>query len=1487
MRFLILSLCFLFGIGAFGQHQMERLDRGVVAVKVTKGVFISWSIPGYEWHNTTYNLYRDGVLLNDFPLEVSNFSDLSGTVSSKYKVASVVNGVESDMSVEVDVWSQQYKELTLDLPPGGTTPAGENYTYTANDMSIGHLNDDDKLDLVVKWEALGRDNSHAGYTANVLLDGYTLEGEKLWRIDLGKNIRAGAHYTQFMVYDLDGDGIAEIACKTAPGTKDGLGNFISKGPAASANHNADYRNSGGYILDGPEYLTVFSGRTGEELSTVAYNPPRGSVDAWGDGYGNRVDRFLAAIAYLDGETPSLIMTRGYYSRSVLAAYDFDGTDLSLRWVFDSNDPGNGAYAGQGNHNLSVADVDGDGKDEIIFGSCVIDDDGTGLYSTRLGHGDAMHVTDFDPYRKGLEVFRCLESGEGGSVLHDASDGTFLIRHKSFDDCGRCMGANVTNAVKGAQVWGCSPIYSATTKENLNHLGIAGSVNFRIYWDGDLLSELLDHTRVTKPTTGALLFDAPGGLSNNGTKGTPALQADLFGDWREELIYRTNDPAKIRIYTTTIPTEHRIYSLLHDRQYRLSIAWQNVGYNQPPHLSYFLGEVEGITTPPPPQLNNGRYVFSDGQVWDLSSNNWSLDGDDKSFENGQHAYFIGNQHWNKSVEITEDISPSFITVNTQGKLEINVGSGQILGDTKLMKQGVGELSLNGNYNFTGDTEIWDGLFKFNGELSSSNLWLNMHSECAAIGKFGNNLTMRYGSKLYVGGDSSIGNLIVDGDIYLEENSEIVFDFIDGDNYDKLILNGEITFESEAIIRININELSTIEPGNYPIITSNKNIDINKLVLKGIESIPSELQFSENSLSLIIKESRSANTIYWNGDINSNWDLVSTANFKLNDEATYFVTGDEVIIDDSSVNRNINVVETILPSSLVFDIDEDYLLSGTGEIAGDATLTKRGEGVLSLENINSFTGKVKVEEGTLALSSFPNSLSGNGGIGGISSNVSLFEIDGGTLRVDKAGQSERALTIGSNGMTFHTSANVDWDAKIVGGKLIKTGGSQLSLREANTNEELILRQGTVLLTSEHALPGRKVTFEGGILKDFDSGGSYSSTSFPMVVEEGNYGELHTDGRCTYSSTLTGGGIFRVYIPWIRSDFEGNWSGFTGTIILKTENPFRNYSTLGYANAILDLDINGVFDDMKTQTVKIGSLIGKGRLWGASTWEIGHRNEDFSFEGTITSGSVKKVGDGIMEIKSNLESSGTITIQKGGISILGVNNGVGTSNVTIQSGTHFSGTGKVEGTITVANNGVLYAGYYSPNAPVVGSSFRTTNVQMQPGGIFRVQVDLEKNKFDRMTSYGNFRANGTLEFVNISDSDFEEGMSFQIVRQGNKTGEFTQVIPEKPGEGLEWDLSTFTTDGKISVVSSTSIKNRSYTNKVDIYPNPNNGLFSVELPSIINKAMMLVESVEGQLLRRVEIDGFWNNEVDLTDLQNGVYIVRIISDNERYISKVVIKK
>ncbi len=598
----------LFTLSSNAQPKMENLGRGLLAIQTSSGVYLTWRLLGSEPYETSFDVYKDGTKITNAPIDDrTNYTDASGSLSSTYQIVSVYEGANVDTSEIAEVLESPIMRIDLDVP----ATVG-NTTYSPNDCSTADLDGDGEYEIIVKWNpSNAKDNSQSGYTDKVYLDAYKLDGTKLWRIDLGVNIRAGAHYSPFMVYDFDGDGKAEMACKTAPGTIDGTGTYLQFGPAASADHSADYRNNGGYILTGPEYLTLFDGETGAELSTLDYTPPRGNVSSWGDSYGNRVDRFLAGVAYLDGETASLVMCRGYYTRTVVAAYDWDGQTFSQRWVFDSNN--NTAYAGQGNHQLSIQDVDADGKQEIIYGSMTLDDDGTGLYNTTYGHGDALHVTDMDPDRPGLEVFAVHEetSQPYGVTFRDAGTGEVIWGFDSDYDIGRGVAADIVAEHKGYEMWSSANgnLYNCKGEVISTSLpvtaGGGASYNHLIWWDGDLLRELLDRTVLNKyvfSTGGSsrlyTLYNE-GVSANNGSKSNPCLTADLFGDWREEIILRSSTDDQLVIFNTTIPSSHKIYTLMHDPAYRVAIAWQNVGYNQPPHPGYYLGE--GMETPTKPEI----------------------------------------------------------------------------------------------------------------------------------------------------------------------------------------------------------------------------------------------------------------------------------------------------------------------------------------------------------------------------------------------------------------------------------------------------------------------------------------------------------------------------------------------------------------------------------------------------------------------------------------------------------------------------------------------------------------------------------------------------------------------------------------------------------------------------------------------------------------------------------------------------------------------
>ncbi len=565
------------------QSYMENLSRGLVAVKKGNGYFLSWRLLGHEDYNTAFNVYKDSRKLNNQPLTNATCYEDNSSGSGEYSVRAIVDGVELKANKAELTLSANYVEIPLQNAAG----------YTAGDASCGDLDGDGAYEIILKEEKNPQDNANDGVTGEPKLSAYKLDGTLMWKIDLGVNIREGAHYTQFMVYDLDGDGIAEIACKTAPGTKDGTGSYLKTGPAAAADHSKSYRNStSGRILDGPEYYTVFWGKDGSELLTVEYKPNRSGN--WGDTYGNRGERYLAAVAYLDGERPSVIPCRGYYTRTTLWALDWRDGKLTERWFFDS-DKGYRNYAGQGNHSLAVGDVDQDGKDEIVYGACCIDHDGKGLWNSGQGHGDAGHLCDIDPDRPGLEYWSIHENKGGdagrlGYTLFDAKTGELIWGGAEKQDVARGVTADLTAANAGMECWGGTP--DLRTCKNKSAGQNPASTNFLCWWDGDLLRELLDGNRVTK-YGGSALLTATGCSSINGTKSNPVLSADLFGDWREEVIFSCS--GKLRIFTTTIPANHKLYTLMHDRQYRLSIAWQNVAYNQPPHPGFFLGD--GMKMPP--------------------------------------------------------------------------------------------------------------------------------------------------------------------------------------------------------------------------------------------------------------------------------------------------------------------------------------------------------------------------------------------------------------------------------------------------------------------------------------------------------------------------------------------------------------------------------------------------------------------------------------------------------------------------------------------------------------------------------------------------------------------------------------------------------------------------------------------------------------------------------------------------------------------------
>lgn len=1513
--FSALLFVFLMALPGQAQRVMEKLNRGLVAVRVSSTqTFLSWRVYGHDPDNIAFNLYRNGTKLNAQPISTSsNYSDTFYAAGTTYMVKPVINGVETGESHQTTVLANNYIEIPLVVPATMTMPDNTTCTYSPNDCSVGDVDGDGEYEIIVKWDpSNAKDNSQGGYTGNVFIDCYKLNGTRLWRIDLGINIRAGAHYTQMVVADFDGNGKAEVALKTAPGTKDASGSFISKGPAATATHSTDYRNTSGYILTGPEYLTVFSGQTGLELATANYDPPRGTVSSWGDNYGNRVDRFLASAAWLDGVLPSIVMMRGYYTRAVVAAWDFRNGQLTKRWTYDSGNSNVGLY-GQGNHNTSVGDATNNGRDDILWGSAALNHNGQVLYRTGHGHGDAMHVSDMDPDRPGLEVWSVKESSGSpyGQVLHDARTGEVIWGTRTESDNGRGMAGNLVATNRGFEMWS-SAVGGIWSNKGTQVNSSKPSVNFRIYWTGDLQSELLDGISITKYLSGTI-FSATGCSSNNGTKSTPNLSADILGDWREEVIFRTSDNTKLRIFTTTTITPHKMYTLMHDDVYRNAIIWQNAAYNQPPHAGFYIGADMDI--PPASPVYNNELRYKTGATWDNAATIWNdSTGNTSAFKNGNKVLFDLTAGTHASISINGNLSPAYLKFNSPFDVTLS-GPGSLTGNMYVRKTGAGRLIFNGNNSFTGKVTGWSGQIHNNGTLTSEEVSVRAFTTLGGSGVFKGNVTLGHNSSIFIGASANTASAMrIQQDLKEEGKVDYTFDFqISGTQvvaHDTLYVGGNWTMNNRSTFKINILS-GNLPEGTYPIVRVGGNITGN-LASIIIEGIPTNLSYYLNiengALNLTVKK---PTRLIWNSTVDTKWDLAKTQNWMLGEQIQPFVANDTVVFNDNAQWKTILVSDVVEPGEMIVDASANYTIGGTGTIVGKSGLIKNGTGTLTLSGTNSYTGVTLLNEGTIQTSNISDG-GVNSPLGASSEIPENFRFNGGRLHYTGSTRTiNRGFTLDSNGGIFSVNTattSLNTSGRITGpGKLIKEGSGRLGLSVAsNYTGGTLIRGGTIELLSDAAnnngLGTDTITLAGGSILMFESPTTANTSNWKINVPVGSTGSITTDTQSTLTGSLTGGGTLN-YINFSTANlFSTDASNFTGTINVATDTDggdFVVYNTKGYPNTRINLNnlVRMIYRVTSNITLPIGELTGHaGSVLGAGgaaactiNWEVGARNNNSTFAGVINnsqfSGSgavarITKVGTGTWTLTNASTYTGG-TFVNGGTLMLNnsTESATGTGDVMINRDGKLAGSGTVAGKVVVKTGGTLAPG----NG--VGTLACDSDVVVTEWGILEIDINQGTPANDILKVKGTLHMSGTVKLNIPSGYKFKPGDQLTIV-EGIVQGLPTAIDPAFPqgDELLAWDFSELAS-GKLKVKqTSTDVQNAEL--QYQVYPNPFSDNIRIDLAQDASSITVSVYNLTGARLMEINENNTRQVLVPTENLAPGSYLVELKTGDRIYRQKLIKK-
>jgi len=1314
---------------AHGQRQLETLGRGVIALRSSSTqVHVSWRLLGNEPADRAFNLYRSTnggapVKLNATPLtRTTDFLDSPGSTvlagANSYFVRPLLDGVEGSASTAFTLPANAPVRQYLAIPksPVGADHYGLGQAYPAD------VDGDGEFELVCRLDYLGSGTAPLGRFA---FDCYKLDGTRLWRVLAGPDLLASNDGDGYLnAADYDGDGKAEVAIRTTAGTVFGNGATLTD-------------------TGSREFLSIVNGMTGVEMARVPFKPALGPDYHTYWGANMRPFYLYMATAFLDGVRPSLVTCRGIGGdRLHVHAWDFRNGALTERWSWIANST---EYMATG-HNLLVYDLDNDQKDEIVFIGGALDDDGRFLYSTGLGHGDHFRFADLDPDRPGFECYAIQQDAALGALIYDGSTGR-SIRKWYLDtpgDPSRADAGDVDPDFRGAEVWSVMPNIWSAKGELIGDKSIFPARG--IWWDRDLQREIFSGAgsgqmapvinKINADHNEARLYSIYNEGVTQGFGGFPPFSGDLLGDWREEVVLDSSDRTQIRVYATRIPAENRFYTLMHNPAYRAGATCKGrTGAMSP---DYYLGG--GMEAVPPPPIVESDLVWQGGlasNAWDVNTtSNWKKNTATLSYLQGRSVLFDLTGNHAAPVRLATTLAPAAVTVHSPVPYTFG-GTGALSGTMPLVKAGAGSLTVNGIHPFSGPTTVWDGALIVNGRLAQSPVTVRGGTWGGALaggltggriggsGEFGNGVILDYGAAITPGnGMGAAGTLTIAGTLTQRDGAVNAFDLSDDPSgtslaNDRIRITGHLQLSGISTILIKPLD-GTLAPGTYTLVTYSGSLTggLANLRLAGPPGVPATLANPPGAITLVVPNLRAPSSLTWTGGANGAWDLAQSANWLRAGNPEVFVPGDAVAFDDSgAASPAVQLSDSVSPASITVDSSSHYTFAGSGRIIGGGGLTKRGSGTLTLLTDNGFTGTTRIEGGVLEIDTLAEAGQASP-IGAADASPDKLVLDSCTLRLldQGGGFTDRGATLGAGGATVEvvgTSGGMTLGGPVTGGgRLTKTGPGTLQFTRANAyGGGTVIAGGTISLgtatANANGLGGGPVTFQNGTLTMANIESS-ANASWPMIVPAGFSGRLNADGRCSLRGTLTGSGDFTVLGPYVRTDFHGDWSQFTGT--LRMRGDIRVANTFGYGGAAVNLDDATLYAIHTVPAAGIrldlGELSGNAaaRLRGAATaihvltWRVGGRNTDATFAGNIgeqSAGSVtaiQKVGTGTWTLGGTNTHRGTTTVSAGKLVLTG---SITASNVTVQSSAILENRGTITGDVTVGTGGTL-----APAGAIVGN-------------------------------------------------------------------------------------------------------------------------------------------------------------------------------------------